>query len=409
MKQLDFGRYSSTEWQEFKRIHQLMFWEEAEAKMLEEARRLLQGQIDYKFDLQIGASRYQRSPGRRDERNGSRRRTYEIRGGFLADLRIPRARTLDIRFTVFDKWQRVQPKVVAAMLKAYLLSRSSSCAREIVEAFGQSRFSRSYLQRLVRGFEDRLKEYHERPLGSWPYVFIDGMAVKVWDSYLKDQVVIFAMGMDNDGRSEILGWVVSGSEDETSVRGLLIDLKRRGLSGTELFISDESGGIVSALKLEYPHARWQLCAFHKVSGIQRSLENIRLRKAILREAGDIYELSQTRREALGRFRRFCRKWRSREPRAVGLFARGFEDTLRYFDVPRHMWVSLRTTNPMEQFIGKMRDWTARFNYFQGRANLELALYTYICHKDRGLLPECLYSQPNYSQVAEQQIPTLFVA
>jgi transposase-like protein len=409
MKSLDFGRYSSTEWGEFKRIHQMMFWEEAEAKALEEARQLLQGQIDYEFDLQIGASRYERSAGRRDERNGSRRRSYEIRAGFLADLKIPRARTLDIRFTVFAMWERVQPKVVAAMLRAYLLARSSSCAQEIVEAFGQSRFSRSYLQRLVRQFEERLRQYHSRPIRSWPYVFIDGMAVKVRDVSLKDQVVIFAMGMDDSGASEVLGWVVAGSEDEVSVRGLLIDLKRRGLTGPELFISDESGGIMSALRLEYPHARWQSCAFHKVSRIQQSLEDISSRKAILREAGDIYELSRTRREAIGRFRRFCRRWRDREPRAVDLFARGFADTLRYFDFPEHMRVSLRTNNPMEQFIGKMRDWTARFNYFQGRANLELALYTYICHKNRTLVPESLYSRPNQPEGDQHRIPTLSVA
>lgn len=409
MKSLDFGRYSSTEWREFKRIHQMEFWEEVEARTLAEARRLLQEQVYCEFDLQIGASRYERSPGRRDERNGSRRRSYEIHGGHLAELKIPRARTLDIRFTVFAMWERVQPKVVAAMLKAYLLGRSSSCAQEIVEGFGQSRFSRSYLQRLVRQFEGRLKEYHARPIRNWPYVFIDGMGVKVWDGYLKDQVVIFAVGMDDSGESEILGWVVAPSEDEVSVRGLLIDLKRRGLTGSALFISDESGGIRSALRLEYPHARWQSCAFHKVSRIQESLRDISSRKAILREAGDIYALSRTRREALGRFRRFCSKWRRREPRAVDLFSRGFPDTLRYFDFPEHMWVSLRTNNPIEQTIGKMRNWTARFNYFQGQANLELALFSYICHKNRGLLPESLYPKPHRSQEGQTQIPTLSVA
>ncbi|MFH1311717.1 MAG: IS256 family transposase [Candidatus Eisenbacteria bacterium] len=386
-----------------------MFWDEVEAKALKEARDLLQGQINHEFELQVGASRYERTARRRDERNGSRPRTYEIRTGFIADLRIPRARKLDIRFTVFDKWERVEPKVLGAILKAYLLSRSSTCAQEIVEAFGQSRFSRSFLQRLTHQFEERLKEFRERRLGNWPYVFIDGMGVKVWDTYLKDKVVIFAVGMDEEGRREVLGWVVSDSEDEMSVRGLLIDLKGRGLRSPELFISDESKGIMSGLKLEYPHAAWQSCAFHKVSGIQRSLEDISVRKEILREAGDIYELSESRREALKRFRRFCRRWKGREPRAVNLFARGFENTLSYFDFPRHMWVSLRTNNPMEQFIGKLRTWTARFNYFRGRANLNLAIFTYICHKSGDLVPECLHPESGNPEGVTRRKPTLFVA
>jgi putative transposase len=409
MQELVFGNYSSTEWRELKRIHQAMFWEEVEAQALKEAKDLLQGQINHEFDLQVGASWYERTPHRRDERNGSRPRTYEIRAGVITDLRIPRARKLDIRFTVFDKWERVQPKVLGAILKAYLLGRSSSCAQQIVEAFGQSRFSRSFLQRLAHQFEARLKGFRERRLGNWRYVFIDGMAVKVWDTYLKDKMVIFAVGMDDEGNREVLGWVVSDSEDEVSVRGLLIDLKRRGLGGVELFISDESAGIVSALKLEYPHAAWQSCAFHKVSGIQRSLKDISVRKEMLREAGDIYELSQSRREAEKRFRRFCRKWRHREPRAVKLFARGFENTLRYFDFPRHMWVSLRTTNPLEQFIGKLRAWTARFNYFRGRANLNLAIFTYICHKNGELVPESLRPELGNPEGVITTKPTLFVA
>lgn len=296
-------------------------------------------------------------------------------------------RKLDIRFTVFEMQERVQPKVLAALLKAYLLSRSASCAVEMAQAFGQSRFSGSFLQRLVRGFEERLREYHRRKLQSWPYVFIDGMGVTVRDVHLKDKVVIFAMGMDDEHCWGVLGWVVADREDEGSVRGLLIDLKARGLTSPQLFISDDSAGIVNALRVEYPHAQWQSCAFHKVSGIQLHLRHIANRKEILREAGDIYALSQTRTEAIRRFEAFRARWRRKEPEATRLFSRGFEDTLRYFDFPRHMWVYIRTNNPMEQFIGKLRDWTGRFNYFKGQTDLELAIYTYLCHKNGELVLE----------------------
>ena len=146
MKRLDFGSYSSTEWEEIKRIHREMFWEELEEATLREAKRILQEQVYEEFEVQIGAKRFERTPGRRDERNGTRIRAYEITAGRIAELVIPRARKLDIRFTVFERWQRVQPKVLAALLKAHLLSRSASCAAEIAEAFGQSRFSRSFLR-----------------------------------------------------------------------------------------------------------------------------------------------------------------------------------------------------------------------------------------------------------------------
>jgi putative transposase len=406
MKPLNFGSYSSTEWKEFKRIHREMFWDELEERSIREATRFLQAEINAEFDMQIGALWYERTESRRDERNGNRVRSYEIKGGRVAELVIPRSRKLDIRFTVFDRWERVQPRVLTAMLKAYLLSRGSGCAQEIVEAFGQSEFSRSFLQRLVKRFENRLRLFHERRLKTWPYVFMDGMSVKVFDSqHVKEKVVIVALGMDDEHRSEILDWVVAESEDEVSVRGLLIDLKRRGLVSPRLFITDDSRGILTALRLEYPHTERQLCSFHKISNIQRHLKNISLRAEILREAGDIYELSTTRTEAVERMKEFSSRWRKKEPEAVRLFRHRFEDTLRYFDCPMHMWVSLRTNNPLEQLIGKLRDWTRRYTRFHGQMNLELALYTYVCHKTGELEPK----SEQQEEVAVNQIPTLLVA
>lgn len=222
----------------------MLFWEELERQQMEDARGLLQEQIYREFDVQIGAPRYGRSESRRDERNGHRIRSYEILGGRVGELRIPRAREMEIRFTVLEKWERVQPKVVAALLTAYLLGKSAAAGSMIAEAFGQSRFSRTYLQRLVRQFERRLKQWRERLIKrSWPYIFIDGMVVKVYEAeHLKEKVVIFAYGMDDEHRTELLGWVVADSEEEGAVRSLLIDLRRRGLQTPELFISDAAGG-----------------------------------------------------------------------------------------------------------------------------------------------------------------------
>ncbi|MEI9479714.1 MAG: transposase [Deltaproteobacteria bacterium] len=403
MKQLRFGDYSTAEWKEFKHHLRQRFWQEVEQKQLADVRWLMQEHIHEEFELQIGAASYERSDGRQDERNGSRPRSYEIMGGYIAELRIPRARKMDIRFTIFDQWERVQPEVCGAMVTAYLLGKSSAAAVKIIEAFGQSRFSRSFVQRLVKGFEERFLEYLNRKITRpWPYVFIDGMVVKEYDVYLKEKVVIFAYGMNDEHEAELLGWVVADGEDEGAVRGLLLDLKQRGLHRPALCISDDSGGITAALAIEYPHVPRQLCSFHKIKNIQDHLIVRKHRKAILREAGDIYKLSCSKKEAVRRFRAFVRHWKAKEPEAVRLFMQGFEHTIRYFEFPKHMWISIRTNNPLEQFIGKVRDWTARFNYFHGRANLNLALFTFIIYKTGELVP-------GYLNKPIGPKPTLFVA
>ncbi len=388
MKQLNFKGYSTTEWRNVKHFYHERFWEDIYGKIGKDIKRIMQDQINEEFDMQIGAERYQRTDTRQDKRMGYRYRSYEVLGHHIADLKIPRAREIDIRFSVFDMWERVQHKVLAAMVTAYLLGRSAKAAQDIIEAFGQSRFSRSFLQRLVKNFEHRLKGYRQRAITKpWPYIFIDGMAVKMHDLYLKDKMVIFAMGMDNEHNTELLGWVISDTEDEASIRSLLIDLKQRGLAEPDLFVSDDSKGITAALRLEYPHTLWQMCAFHKIKNINDHLADIKNRKYILREAGDIYKLSNNKKDAIERFHSFRKNWKHKEPEAVRLFSQGFEHTLRYFELPKDMWVSIYTNNPMEQYIGKLRDWLVRFNYFQGKTNLELAMFTYICYKDGELVSE----------------------
>lgn len=388
MAELQFANYSTTEWREFKRIHKEKFWQELELKNRKEAEKMIQKQIYEEFDMRIKAGRYERSSHREDDRNGYRYRSYEIKDGYICNLKIPRARKLDIRFTVFDMWERVQPKVLGAMLKTALLARSSSCAQDIIEAFGHSRFSKGFLQKLVTRYENNLKCYLTRSLTKrYEYIFIDGMEARVYDAYLKKKIVLFAMGMDKHKNKEILGWVIINAEDENAARSLLIDLKGRGLKAPDLFITDESRGIIAALKLEYPHVKRQLCAFHKVNNIQAHLINISNRKDIMREAMDIYKLSDSRKEAIKRFKLFRSRWKGKECEAVRLFSRNFEDTLTYFDFPKEDRVSIYTTNPIEQFIGKIRDWTAKFNYFRGKGNLELTIYTYLCYKNEGLVPE----------------------
>ena len=398
--ELNFKADSTTEWREYSKIMKSMFWQEFEARRQEDTRKMIQEQIDEEFEMQIGARLNEKSPGQRhDHRNGYRFRSFEVMNGFIPSFEIPRARKIRIHFSAFGLWERVQPKVLDAMLKAYLYSRGSGATQEIIQAFGQSRFSKTFLQRLVLRFESSLNGYRLRKIDKvWPYVFIDGMAIKFYDGLeLKERVVLIAMGMDHDKQMAILGWVTVRSEHEAAVRSLLLHLKEKGLKAPELFITDDSKGILAALELEHPHVKRQLCAFHKMSNISKHLSDLSRRAGIMREAGDIYELSSSRREAIERFGVFIKNWKRLEPEAVRLFKQGFERTLTYFDFPKDDWKSIYTSNPIEQQIGKLRDWLRRFNYFRGQTNLDLALYSYVHCKSGEELPSS-YEQDRVSDL-----------
>lgn len=406
-KELDFNRNYTSRWFEVKRQFQEIFWDDLKSNILKDVKAAMQEQIHEEFDLQIGAKKYERAPGKRnDERSGRRFRNFETEYGYIQDLEIPRARNIDIRFSIFEKWQRIQPKVLKAMLYAYLLARSSSSASRIVHKFGNSKYSRSFFQKLAKRLEHSMEQWLSRPIKkSYPYVFIDGKTVKVYDGYLKKKVIIWAIGMDTDLNLELLGYVVANSESDHAVRSLLIDLQKRGMSKPKLFVSDDSKGIGAAINLEYPHVEHQICVFHKMKNIQQYLQSIENRKEILKDASNIYEKANNEKMALLMLKEFRKKWYQREREAVKHFCSGFEKTLRYLKYPKEHWKSIYTNNPAESFISMMSNWTRKFKYFEGKRNLDLAIFTFFFSKHGDLV----LTMNSEEKEETYEKPTLFIA
>lgn len=387
MKELTFEENITSHWRACKRELRECFWNDLHTQVLGEAKKMIQGLIQSEFDEQIGALPYERPESRLSKRNGYYGRNLETRYGRIEDLKIPRARNLDIRFSIFDKWQQVEEKVLEAMLNAYLLGRSASSAQKIIQSFGHSRFSRSFLQRLTRRFEESLKKWHTRPITkAWPYLFLDGMCVRVKEvDYNQDWCVLWALGMDSERNFEILGFVVLKTESQEGAERLLMDLKRRGLQAPKLIISDDSKAIENAASMIFPHSPQQGCIFHKVKAAGRHLKNFKHKKTFLREAANVYLEATGVKSLTNRLHAFKKKWGRKEPEALRSFLLGFERTASFLSFPKEHWSWIRTNNPLERFIEELRRWTERFGYFQGRGNLQIALFSYLCHKNPELV------------------------
>ena len=386
MDQLHFEEHLTKRWQESKREFRARFWEDIQFEIKGQVKQMIEALIQAEFQGQIGASSYQRLEGRKSKRNGSYLRSLETPLGSIEALKIPRARSLDIRFNLFDRWQQVDTVVLESMLQAYLLGRSGSCAQKIIQSFGHRRFSQSFLQRLTHQFEDNLQSWLNRPITThWPYVFLDGMIVDVKEAWLQQWCVLWALGMDENRNMEVLGFVVLKTESQEGCERLLRDIKTRGLKPPRLIISDDSKAIQNAAAMVFPHSPQQGCIFHKVKAAGRHLKNTKNRKPFLRQARDIYSEARTKRAAIQRLRNFKKRWQKKESQAVRSLQAGFDRTLAYFDFPKGHWSWIRTNNPSERFIEEVRRWTRRYGYFQGRGNLYTALFTFLCHNNPKLV------------------------
>src|SRR3954462_10030330 len=209
-----------------------------------------------------GAGYGEKNADRLVQRNGYRDRVWETRAGTV-ELRIPKLRKGSY-FPGFLEPRRIAEKALTAVIQeAYIQGVSTRSVDELVKAMGMTGISKSQVSRLCAEIDDKVQSFLNRPLeGDWPYVWLDAPYVKVRQAgRIVSVAVIIAVGVNSDGRREVLGRDIGPSEAETFWTESLRPLARRGLRGVKLVISDAHGGL-KATVAKVLNASWQRCRVH---------------------------------------------------------------------------------------------------------------------------------------------------
>jgi len=218
------------------------------------------------MDLEVGgltgAAYGEKNPERLAQRNGYRERDWETRAGTV-ELRIPKLRKGSY-FPGFLEPRRLAEKALTAVIQeAYIQGISTRSVDDLVKAMGMSGISKSQVSRLCQEIDERVKAFLARPIeGDWPYIWIDATYLKVRQAgRIVSVAVTIAVGVNGDGRREVLGMAIGASEAETFWTDFLRSLARRGLRGVKLVISDAHEGIKAAVSRVFS-ATWQRCRVH---------------------------------------------------------------------------------------------------------------------------------------------------
>src|SRR4051794_39708995 len=239
----------------------------------ESVRTVLQELIEAEATEVIGAGRYQRTDSRVTDRNGSRPRLLTTKAGDVA-LRIPKLRAGSFFPSVLEPRRRIDQALYAVVMEAYVHGVSTRAVDDLVVAMGGSGISKSEVSRICAGLDEAVGAFRTRRLDhtEFPYVFLDATYLHVrTDTASGGQVtskaVVVATGVTADGRREILGLDVGDSEDEVFWRAFLTGLKKRGLTGVRLVISDQHAGLVAAIARTMQGSSHQRCRVHFIRNV----------------------------------------------------------------------------------------------------------------------------------------------
>jgi putative transposase len=325
---------------------------------------------------------YQHSPDRRGHANGYKPKTIKSRMGEIT-LDVPQVREGGFYPGALEKGQphrtragdRSERALTLPLAEMYVQGVSTRKVTAIVEQLCGSSISSSVVSQAAKWLDETLEDWRNGPLGEFPYVFLGARYEKVRQSgQVREAAILFAVGVDLEGKRQILGVSVSLSEHEVHWRAFLQSLVARGLNSVQLIISDAHEGLKAARIAVFGGVPWQRCQFHLQQPVRSFFD---------RNAGAHVTRQDTRREvaedlrtifnapdrhtAEAYLRKIVQKYAQTIPTLADWLEQNIPEGLTVFSFPASQRRRLRTSNGLERLSREIKRRTRVVSIFPNEA------------------------------------------
>jgi transposase-like protein len=292
-------------------------------------------------------------PESSNSKNGYYQRSLDTRYGKIEALSVPGDRQGEFHTQVFAPYQRREGWLEEAIIKMYQSGMSTREVGKFIERILGTGYSATTISNITAVALKDIRAWQQRPLASrYSVLYLDGMYIKLRRDTVASEVIYFAVGVNEEGYRELLGFYVGGQENAPGWQEMLQDLYQRGLKEVLLGVFDGLPGLEEAFKSIYPKADVQRCVVHKV---RNTLNRVRQtdRDRVAEDLKAVYR-SFTRSQAEAQFDVFREKWQAKYPREVSSWEQDLPVLLTFLKYPSSIRSVIYTTNWIERTIKEIR-------------------------------------------------------
>ncbi len=350
--------------------------------------QLLESVLNQVLEAQVSehlrAERYERTEERAGYRNGYKPRQLTTRVGTLTLQvpQVPQVREGGFSPDLFARYQRSEQALILTLMEMVVNGVSTRKVARITEELCGREFSKSTVADLSKTLDPLVDAWNERDLNlrRYPFLIVDALVVKVREGgRVRSCSALIATGVNEEGYREILGLQLGDSESEHSWTDFFRWLKRRGLSGVDLVVSDNHGGLTSAVRIQFQGAIWQRCQMHLAANIGSATpkalqEELHARVRAIFEAPDL----ETARTLLAKV---VANYELVVPTAIATLERGFDDATAVLALPLAYRKRLRTSNGQERLNEEIRRRERVIRIFPTRASVICLLGALLVEQD----------------------------
>lgn len=336
-------------------LKQLKTGEELQAFLRDIHKRGLEKILEGELDAHLGYDKHEKTPSI-NARNGTQKKVIKTEFG-ETQIQVPRDREASFDPVLVPKRSRYSTGVENLIISLYSKGMSVSDIEQEIKEIYQFELSTSAISRVTERIVEDSIAWQNRPLDAvYLVVWMDGIVFKVREnSKVVNKTVYLAIGLNREGRKEVLGMWLGKNESSSFWMGVLTDLKARGVEDILITATDNLNGFTQTIRAVFPESQTQICVVHQIRNACRYVV-WKDKKEFSRDMKQIYD-APTKQAAEAALKDFSNKWGKKYPYAIRSWEDNWDELTVFFDFPLEIRKIIYTTNLIENLNGKIRKYT----------------------------------------------------